>query len=908
MSPFEGFLSKYRSKKGENYNFVGMEKQKGRFLIPSGKMDLFFELYVQHVFEMNNTCDLIERHVSISSLLLDLDFKLKSGVTEHVYSEQFLVDFLTISARILRKYLNIPKDGFKAFILEKELKGKTTKDGIHIVFPYIVTYPSFQYLFREELLILAESLFDSLDLVNTIEDVLDESIIERNGRMLYGSSKPKSSPYLLTTIYDLSSFDGPSKCLSSGYFTNHLELTKLLSIRTYSIADLTPLNANANGILKSWEEEKKKQELKEIKVQNSDKNLSCINFYKNDLTSIKLLVEILSEERASNYNTWIEVGWCLYTIDYRLLDTWIEFSKRCDRYKDVAETECKIRWDSMRTVGLGVGSLHMWARKDNPEEYSNIIENSIEYHICKSVLHRIDKSEKSETNDMSSYMSETIYHIVMALKKKYGHSFVCSSYAKRNWFEFTNVRWVEDDDDVGLRRRIREELHRDFINTAIKYRALVEKYKGMDENNPNIGRYEKISNAIWNVSKNLRDSTFRRKISDEASEQLYWSREQSNMYDNASFEEILDTRTHLIGLQDGVYDLNLGQFREGRCEDFITLSTQLKWKVYQWTDKKVDEIRQFLCQVLPEEDTREYVMHTLASFLDGDIKEEHFHVWVGSGGNGKSKLIELFEYAFGKYCSKLSVSALTQKRTSSSAPTPEIARLKGKRFVVLQEPNEHERIQVGIMKEMTGGDKIIARSLNKEPIEFKPQFKMVLTCNQLPKVPADDGGTWRRIRVVKFTSSFVEKPNPENPNEFPLDSQLGEKLKKWGSPFFWMLTEYYKSYKKNGIKAPESVLLSTQEYQAMNDIYGDFVASQIEAVPKGVIYIDSIYTIFQIWYRKGYPDKKCPSRKDLFAYLQKRFGSYVHGKTQKKGWRNYKLHEVRDDSAVYQVEDDDDEI
>ena len=42
----------------------------------------------------------------------------------------------------------------------------------------------------------------------------------------------------------------------------------------------------------------------------------------------------------------------------------------------------------------------------------------------------------------------------------------------------------------------------------------------------------------------------------------------------------------------------------------------------------------------------------------------------------------------------------------------------GKEFEI----SKDEEINVGLMKELTGGDKIIARGLNKDPIEFKPQF------------------------------------------------------------------------------------------------------------------------------------------------------------------------------------------
>ena len=57
-------------------------------------------------------------------------------------------------------------------------------------------------------------------------------------------------------------------------------------------------------------------------------------------------------------------------------------------------------------------------------------------------------------------------------------------------------------------------------------------------------------------------------------------------------------------------------------------------------------------------------------------------------------------------------------------------RSKGKRFAYLEESNENDKMNIGLLKEFTGGDKITARGLYAEPIDFKPQFKMLLLCNK----------------------------------------------------------------------------------------------------------------------------------------------------------------------------------
>ena len=282
-------------------------------------------------------------------------------------------------------------------------------------------------------------------------------------------------------------------------------------------------------------------------------------------------------------------------------------------------------------------------------------------------------------------------------------------------------------------------------------------------------------------------------------------------------------------------------------------------------------------KILPKQAVRDYVVRLLSSFLSGKTGHEKFHIWTGSGGNGKSKLIELFRYAFGDYCTTLPITIITEKRGRAEACNPSLAKTKGKRFACLQEPENDEKINVGIMKELTGGDTIEARGLYKDPIEFKPQFKMILTCNDLPDIKANDRGTWRRVRVAEFISKFVDEPNSDpNKYEFLIDEDLDEKLKMWKEAFMFLLLEEYKSYKIEGIKEPNEVLLQTKMYQTESDQFVQFMNENVVEIDdyngEG-IKLDDIYFIYQEWYKQTRGvNTKIPSRKELKKNLEKKYG------------------------------------
>ena len=303
----------------------------------------------------------------------------------------------------------------------------------------------------------------------------------------------------------------------------------------------------------------------------------------------------------------------------------------------------------------------------------------------------------------------------------------------------------------------------------------------------------------------------------------------------------------------------------------------------------------FLFQVLPKKGVGLYVCKLLVSFMDGHLGEK-FYLWTGIGGNGKSKLVELFQLAMGNYCAILPVTLITGKRQTSSGATPELARMKGKRLGIMNESNQNDSIDLGLVKTTTGGDIMYARALHKEPIEFRPTFQMLLLCNKKPKrIDSTDLGVWRRMTILRFTSRFVENPSPDSPNEFLVDPHLDEKLKAWKEAFFWMLTEYYKMLQRDGNPEPEDVVKETENYRESNDIVGQFLKECVQYSDNENHYIcqQQLFNSFRTHQLNQNNEKTKMLNTEFEEHLSIKLGDYT-APNGKKGWNNWMFKSVRD--------------
>ena len=896
----EEFLAKYYIKKQTDEKPITHTSMKGgKWSIPEDKLPEFYKLTNDIIIQGDQNRLYVEKMHDYFPFVIDIDLKYKSVIEERQYTEdtmETLIEFLWTKISECVDIKDISGKGV-AFLMEKVkpypcTKGDfKSKDGIHISFPEIVVnkqaFKKIIQLIQNENKI-KEIFTDTCEIGPDNEDkqILDSSF---SSWQLYGCGKENETPYLLTKVYKIAEDGYPEEIdedIFQEFYTNPIEIMKLMSM-CYRTTDNVEYKPEFMKTLKQKDTKKSS-----VTMSNDDDiygngyyvdNNNIINPFKiveeEELKLVKGLVKCLSKERAEDYGKWFDVALCLHNINVNLLEDWKEFSSQASSYDP---NECDTKWNSINSnhngERLGIGSLMFWAKNDNEQEFIKAKNSSLSTYIDKSVRSGPDAD----------------YLVAKVIHKYYEDEFI-SVNVKDEWFHFNDVRWERTLEGTCLKTRIHNDIYKLYYEYQGKYHSEKEKEiqnmqdEGMDATEVMEGKsgYGKLlkniglimmkllqGNYVNGLMKNVRDLFYKKEIMEQ-----------------------FDTDTSLIGFENGVYDLKNNIFREGRPEDYITMSTKVSLPVKEsdmpiQLDKMLEsfqtpnlnsfpemkhynrffaDMNDFIQKIIPIDDVREYSMKFLAKCLSGENRDEGFYIWTGTGGNGKSKLIDLMSMCLGDYACNLPIALLTQKRKASGAASPEMAITRGKRLAVMQEPDVNETLNVGQMKEITGNDKITARGLYKEPFEFTPQFKLICMCNDLPNIPSNDDGTWRRLEVVDFISRFVDYEHEvdEDLNRYLKDKSIKNKIPMWVIPFYALLLPHWRDYDQNGIDIPDEVKAKTNEYRNNNDLVGQWidrrceVAGHVESTDGVTVMaptdFENLYDDFKEWCEseefKNHPDK-----------------------------------------------------
>ena len=861
----------------------------GAYTIPFDKLEEFYSYYYQDVFVRRKDFYLTERQLSNSQIMIDLDFRYDSSVCERIHNEDHVIELLELLCDNLKSIYNFnDQDKFDIFVFEKEKVNKkedVTKDGIHICIG-INMIQDVQIYLRKQILeqIPSKKYLPSLPIINTWELVYDEGVAAgTTGWQLYGSKKPDNLPYEMTyhfeVIFDRSQNEFDVNQVDVNDFNLQRDFKKLtaryVNPSEFSIKN-DILELCISGTVK-----KKKKRFNMIKKKtniNEISNEDDLDYALNDiLNSLKPADYYIREAHNyamilpdkyyghGSYDKWIRVGWALKNTDNRLFLSWMKFSSMSKSFDYNEIPEFYLMWinfedDSNNGGLLTYRSIIYWAKQDSSiEKYKSVHDSTIDYFI-ELTLPQPDQIKYSIVE----------FDTAMVLYQIFKDKYVCTSVTKNEWYEFKNHRWHRCDAGTSLRLAISNDMY------VIYTKKVQETLKQMveTEDKDKAKRLQIKTAAMTDIGLNLKKTTDKNNIMREARE----------IFKDDDFHKKLDANTNLLCFSNGVFDFELNVFRDGRPEDYISMSTNIEYKPYDKISKKLkSEQETFMEQLFPVKELRDYMYQHLASTCIGNNINNTFNIYTGCGRNGKSVLVDLMSKCLGDYKGTVPITLITRGRSNIGSATPEIARLKGLRYAVMQEPSKREKINEGMLKELTGGvDVLQGRHLHQEPIEFIPQFKLAVTCNTLFDITSNDDGTWRRIRVCDFVSLFTENPvddDEDKPYQFKVDKNLPVKFEKWKVGFMSKLIEIAKETKGN-VEDCSIVVQKSGQYRQGQDYLTEFVNEKIEIQEGEKIQKGEVYSEFKQWYNMQY-GRKVPQGKELYDFLDKRFGKYSRG-----GWHN----------------------
>ena len=907
MNTLEGFLFQYKVKKGDGKRFthtrIGGKKNgkpiyPGSYSIPKNKMDEFYKLYHEKVFINGENEYLTERqNQSGGPVLIDLDFRYGTHIEERQHDENHITDLIDLYLGEIYELMKVEnKTKIPIFVLEKDKININTdnfdivKDGIHIVIGISMDH-THQQILRKHILTDTEGtehkisfILDDLQLANTCEEVLDCGITKGHTNwQLYGSQKPGYEKYKLTKylVCEWDENDNTWQWEEQNVVDiDTLEILKLISaqnnkhpkfpIRDKYKSEYEKLKRGHKGKKTSKSKKIKKEDIQDLEILQKACD-AVLSDLEDDQYLIKEAHEFamaLPREFYDQFEKWIRVGWALYNTSKKLFNTWMLFSAQSAKFSYDDIPKYYDQWKKMKKRkdgGITSSSLVYWLKETNPAEFQKIHQKTLRYYMQKVL--------KTPTE---FDVAELLYH-------KYRHRYVCVSVEKKCWYEFINNRWQREDSGNSLRHNISNALCPEFKKLADEMMNKAEKKANSDQSEETQEEVQFLNSQMKkcsNICLILKKTAHKNNIMRECCELFY----DKNFFDK------LDQNPYLLSCQNGVVDFkpkdgsNKTVFRKGKPEDYLSLNTHQEYKSLDECDKAIqNELEDFMHKLFPKKELYNYMWDHLASTLLGTNQNQTFNIYTGEGRNGKSKLVELMSLILGDYKGTVPISLITQKRGSIGGVSPEIAQLMGKRYAVMQEPTKGDKINEGIMKEITGGDPITGRLLFKDSITFVPQFKLSVCTNNLFDINSNDNGTWRRIRVCPFESLFTEKPytevsKKECPHQFVVDKKIDkEKFPRWSQTFLAMLVDRVTTT-GGDVKDSKTVMPASNEYRADQDSLAQFASEILQTDDDGVLKWTLVWETMKKWWVENGKGAR-PKSKEIKKFLDRKFGK----RRQKKG-------------------------
>ena len=664
---------------------------------------------------------------------------------------------------------------------------------------------------------------------------------------------------------------------------------------------------------------KKAADLDQEIVRNYGR-LSTMSIHDSQVSEIKQLLDALSLYRAENYTEWRKVLCVLANTSTSYKDLAEYFSRKSKKF---SYTDFEKMWNSC-VLGvstgkspLSLGSLHYWARLDNPDRYNEIRKGSVYQVLCNMVY---------TYRDGSLSHADVAELLGILLKYKFVTDKPDGS-KKRVWYEFVMEGDPHLDGQLYKWRSWDKEQPITLVNYISRTLPLLFEQvlgnirRNADDADVNMAKYyNSILKNFKTSMKKLGDKNFINNVISLAEAHFY----------QCGFSDKLDKDPLIRGVLNGVLKLSCApggkpQLIKGYHSHLVSKYTESPYYPFNPYDPKTEHLLRVLRNLFPdkEPDSHNFTMKYLASTIDGKTKESMIMLIPGGGENGKSFLVEIHKGAIGKiYGVKLPISYLTGVSKNSDNATPAQMMLKDATLATYSESNKHDKLNTARVKEVTGQEYIAGRKLHQDMINFKPRCHHLVTTNHDFDINCNDHGTWRRIKRNPFKIRFVDpydksQPyDPDDPYQRVADPTVSDKWTEdpeiCGRYLGYMVWEHWWLYRKYHGKVAAvphpHIQAETMRYRKQQNLVEQFITQRLVKCSDGDIEhsMESELQKYITWYGKASGGEKLPSKGLINMFKNSSMGKLIHRRARGMYLKGHRFlgydDELGDDEKFAQTE------
>lgn len=325
--------------------------------------------------------------------------------------------------------------------------------------------------------------------------------------------------------------------------------------------------------------------------------------------------------------------------------------------------------------------------------------------------------------------------------------------------------------------------------------------------------------------------------------------------------EDLDKDKYLICTESGTINLQTADIQNNDRSNMISMTTGCKIDLLHEPTRFI----KFLNEMFEgNQNLINYVHKALGYSMTDSAREQIMFILHGDGNNGKSLLLDIIKNALGSYGITSKPQLLTESNFGSQN-SEEIARLKGKRFVAVEEIKEGDKLDEQLVKSLTSGiGNQVARFLYGNSFEFPFKGKIWMATNYEPVIRGTDKGIWRRIIKIPVTADFTGRE----------DKDLRDKLILELPQILGWMFKGYQLYLKEGLQITPEIQKAVNAYKEDMDIVAQWINEYCECKPDYFERANTLYDSFRAFCQRR--DQR--TTQTLFGRnLGKKFKKYNSG-------------------------------